>query len=107
MTIKHNYNQTVINTEREREIYATLKKMPPDGPQYINLLNELRELRIYHGETVMAYFYNLPIFQEKIVPAQIAHIDERLAIEPGATSSDLIPELVDIAKIIIKNEMGR
>lgn len=104
MSIQTCGNKTCINIERQREINSIMDGLSEDDSQYDKLMAELRELNIWHGDTVPDHIYYATIFQDKIVPAQIAHIDERIAADPSVTSIQLTPELADIARTIFKSE---
>ncbi len=93
MTIQRFGNQTIINIERQREINNILDSLDEDDPKCRPLLDELKELSVWHGDTVPEHVYHATVFQDKIVPAQVKYIQANT----HKTASQLMPELKRIA----------
>lgn len=118
-------NQTTLNIERQREINRLLDALRRRSPQIRNRLLEcqretnhlldelneddlvvknlhleLKEINVWHGDTVPDQIYHATIFQEKIVPAQVTYIEANA----GMKASQLLPKLKRIAKEIVEGE---
>lgn len=94
MSTKTYGNKTTINIERQCEINGIMDGLSEDDPQYDQLMSELRELNVWHGDTVPDHVYHDPIFQEKIVPAQIKYIKTHT----NQTATQIMPKLKRIAR---------
>ena len=100
MTVKHIGigNRTIINVERRREIYDLLERIRPKENDLMSnrFWAELKELSIWHDDTVPEDIYFATIFRDEIIPAQVAHIEANA----GMRAKQLMPGLIRIAERI-------